>query len=224
MSSRNGAKAARRQATKAAIFAGLAFGALIAGALLGQVRDRMVAGRLEVATTGERLIVYSAALSVVVFGTAAVRLGSSAVRQAGAQPADGRFASLAFILSLLGYLMVALATLSALRINLRGLLIGGAVSGVIIGIAAQQTLGNFFAGIVLLTSGSVRVGQDVFIKSGPLGEHAGRVLEMNLVYVHLLTDRGVIALPNAGVLAAAIGPGAVQASDQDQAAESEEAT
>lgn len=224
MSSRNGARGSRRQATKAAVLAGLSVGALVWGALLGQVRDRVVGGRLDTATAGERLVVYAAALGVVVFGVAAVRSASSAVRQAGAQPADNRLASLAFILSLLGYLLVAVATLSALRINLRGLLIGGAVSGVVIGIAAQQTLGNFFAGLVLLTSGSVRVGQDVFIKSGPLGEHAGKVIEMNLVYVHLLTDRGMVALPNAGVLAAAIGPGAIEAGQPEGTRAPEEAT
>jgi small-conductance mechanosensitive channel len=211
------ATTARRQATKAAVFAGLSFTALMVGALLGQVEDRAVAGRLDAATAGERIIVYVAALAVLAFGVTAVRLGGSAIKLAGAQLADGRAASLASIFSLLGYVAVALAALSALRINLSGLLVGGAISGVVLGIAAQQTLGNFFAGIVLLSSGSVRVGQEVFLKSGPLGEHVGRVVEMTLMHVQLLTDEGLVALPNAGVLAGAIRVGEAPAGNGDEA-------
>jgi hypothetical protein len=47
------------------------------------------------------------------------------------------------------------------------------------------------------------------MKSGPLGgEYEGLVTDMTLFYVHVQTERGPVALPNAGVLASAIGPGA----------------
>jgi small-conductance mechanosensitive channel len=80
---------------------------------------------------------------------------------------------------------------------------------VIIGIAAQQTLGNFFAGLVLLLVRPFTLGETVIFRSGPLGgEYEGRVTDMGLFYVSLVTEQGPVQLPNAGVLASAIGPGA----------------
>ena len=49
-----------------------------------------------------------------------------------------------------GYTIVGFGVLTLLHVNLGNLLVGGAITGVVVGIAAQQTLGNFFAGLVLL--------------------------------------------------------------------------
>ena len=62
------------------------------------------------------------------------------------------------VVSAFGYVIVTFAVLSALKVNLAGLLLGGALTGVVIGIAAQQTLGNFFAGLVLLMIRPFAVG------------------------------------------------------------------
>ena len=58
--------------------------------------------------------------------------------------------AIGLICNIVGYGTVLLGLLGLLRVNLGNLLVGGAVTGVVIGIAAQQTLGNFFAGLVLL--------------------------------------------------------------------------
>jgi small conductance mechanosensitive channel len=106
--------------------------------------------------------------------------------------------------------------LSVLDVDLGSLLLGGAITGVIVGIAAQQTLGNFFAGIVLLLAQPFSVGDRVVLRSGPLGgEYEGVVTEMGIFYVTLATPKGPVDLPNAGVLSAAIGPGARSASDEE---------
>ena len=53
------------------------------------------------------------------------------------------------------------------------------------------------------------VGERVVMRSGPLGgPYEGLVTEMTMFYVHMITDEGPVLLPNAGVLAAAVGPGA----------------
>ena len=51
---------------------------------------------------------------------------------------------------LAGYFVVGLVALDIFAIPVGHLLVGGAVTGVILGIAAQQSLGNLVAGIVLL--------------------------------------------------------------------------
>jgi small conductance mechanosensitive channel len=97
--------------------------------------------------------------------------------------------------------------LSALRFKLDSLLLGGAVTGVIIGIAAQQTLSNFFAGILLMIVRPFNVGDHVVLRNA-LGEYEGVVRDIDFFYVTIRTRRGPVELPTASVLASAIGPGA----------------
>ncbi len=115
-----------------------------------------------------------------------------------------------------GYLLILLPTLQLLGVDLGGLLLGGAITGVVVGIAAQQTLANFFAGLVLLLVRPFTLGQHILLRSGPLGgEYEGRITDMGLFYVRMMTDQGSVQLPNSGVLAAAIGPGAAQSAQKD---------
>lgn len=161
-------------------------------------------------TATERALFYSTAAFLLLGGIVAVRLTASAVRTAlEERPDDGRGAAPAFIVSVVGYVIVVLSALGVMGVNLQGLLLGGAVTGVVLGIAAQQTLGNIFAGVVLLAVRPFTIGEDVVLRSAPLGgEYRGRVTDMSLFYVKMLTQQGPVALPNAGVLAAAVGPGA----------------
>jgi len=106
-----------------------------------------------------------------------------------------------------GYGIVLLAVLGLLRVNLANLLVGGAVTGVIVGIAAQQTLGNFFAGLVLLFARPYVPGQRVKVRSGAMGgPFDGVILGAGLMYTVIDTEEGLISMPNSGLLAAAIGP------------------
>jgi small-conductance mechanosensitive channel len=157
------------------------------------------------------------AVVLLLAGIVAVRAAARAARQAMPPDArDARGGPLAFIISLVGYVIVFLATLGSLDTDLSGLLLGGALTGVVIGIAAQQTLGNFFAGIVLLVIRPFTVGDHVVMRSGPLGgEYQGRVTSMSMFYVHMETELGPVSLPNAGVLAAAVGPGARVPKDEE---------
>lgn len=162
------------------------------------------------ATTPERTVLIVGTALVLLAGLASVRSFSTAVRRATADRLDdARGGSLGLIVRTVGYAIVLLAVLGALKVPLGGLLLGGAVGGVVIGIAAQQTLGNFFAGIVLLVVRPFAVGDSVVLRSGPLGgEYEGTVSEISLYYVNVVTAQGPVRLPNASVLASAIGPGA----------------
>jgi small-conductance mechanosensitive channel len=111
------------------------------------------------------------------------------------------------LIVLVGGLATLVLTLQLLNLPVGQLVLGGALTGVLVGIAAQQTLANLFAGIILLLSKPFVVGDDVHLWSGPLGgEFDGTVLEIGLTYVRLEASNGEFRLPNAQVLSAAVGP------------------
>jgi small-conductance mechanosensitive channel len=155
-----------------------------------------------------RVEAVAGALLVLVAGIVIIRLTASATRLAMEHHrGDQRGAPLGLIVSGIGYLLLTLAVLSALRFKLDSLLLGGALTGVIIGIAAQQTLSNFFAGILLMIVRPFNVGDQVVLRSA-LGEYEGVVRDIDFFYVKIRTRRGPVELPTASVLASAIGPGA----------------
>ncbi len=201
-----------------------AFAVAVAGFVCGAAFGQFKKAPDDPATSAEKLIAVAGALVVLAAGAATVRALASALRK-GLEDEPRRAASLAFMMSVVGYLFVLLAALGSLDQPVEKILLGGALTGVILGIAAQQTLGNFFAGIVLLVVKPFAVGERVVLKSGPLGgEYEGVVTEMTTFYVHLLTELGPVQLPNAGVLAAAIGPGARSPKDEEPPEEQDPGT
>lgn len=156
----------------------------------------------------EKLEAFAGAALILLSGIVIVRLLASATRFAVEQRrGDQRGAPLGLIVSCFGYLLLLITVLSALRFKLDSLLLGGALTGVVIGIAAQQTLSNFFAGILLMVVRPFNVGDRVVLRS-TLGEYEGTVRDINFFYVKIRTSRGPVELPSASVLASAIGPGA----------------
>ncbi|MBD0746715.1 hypothetical protein BG418_34360 [Streptomyces sp. CBMA152] len=120
---------------------------------------------------------------------------------------DNRSAALRVICLLSGYAMVILGALSLVRVPWDKLLLGGALTGVVLGIAAQPVLGNIFAGLVLLVVHPFTIGTRISVQSGPLGGRIeGEVTDMSLLFIELHTVDGKMLLPNNAVLGAAIGP------------------
>jgi small-conductance mechanosensitive channel len=105
---------------------------------------------------------------------------------------------------------VAIAIVAALRIaglNPRTLALGGAVTAVIVGLAAQQTFANVMAGGVLLSARPFRVGERVRLQGGALaGTVEGLVSTLGLLYTTLASREGPILVPNAVVLGVSIVP------------------
>jgi len=93
-------------------------------------------------------------LSCASLRTVADRLSGPVTVRAGASAAH----LVRMGLTAVGYLFVTFIALVLMRIPVGQLLLSGAVTGVILGIAAQQTLGDAFAGIILMTSAPFRVG------------------------------------------------------------------
>ena len=122
---------------------------------------------------------------------------------------DARASTLRLLCLVSGNALVVLGALSLLHVPVGHLLLGGVLTGVIVGIAAQQVLGNVFAGIMLLFAKPFMIEDELTIRSGALGGPViGRVSGMILTYVTVRTGAGPVLLPNSAVLAAAVGPAA----------------
>jgi small-conductance mechanosensitive channel len=161
------------------------------------------------ASQGSRRVgVYFAIGGCAVFGLLAVRSTANEMARlvrarGGVAPAN----ALRWIITLGGYLIVVVEVITLFGVPVDRLLLSGAITGVIVGIAAQQSLGNAFAGLVLLFSRPFMVGDYITLRSGALGgQYDGEVTAITLMYTRLATDDGPISLPNSGVLASASGP------------------
>jgi small-conductance mechanosensitive channel len=111
---------------------------------------------------------------------------------------------------LIRFLTVAATVLGALAvggISLGALAVGGAFTAVVLGLAAQQTLGNLFAGMVLLSARPFRLGERVRLQAGALaGQIEGVVSSLGLLYTTLTRGGEKIMIPNTLVLSAAVVP------------------
>jgi small-conductance mechanosensitive channel len=141
-------------------------------------------------------------------GVTAVRSATKEILKAvPSKLGDDRKVGLRWICLVTGYLLVIFGTLGALNVPIERLALGASITGVILGIAAQQSLNNVFAGLILLIVRPVSVGQQISIRSGPIGgPYTGEVVDMTLTYVRLETARGELLLPNSTILTAVIGP------------------
>lgn len=146
-------------------------------------------------------------------GIGTIGLGNKTREVLGRSVGSSHAAVVRFAVLVAGGLTTIVITLQLLNIAVTQLVVGGALTGVLVGIAAQQSLANVFAGIVLLMARPFRVGDQVGIRSGALsGLLEGTVSEVSITYVTLETTNGPVHVPNSQVLAAAVGPaGAIPA-------------
>jgi small conductance mechanosensitive channel len=112
-----------------------------------------------------------------------------------------------FVVRLLLVVAVVVVALAVAGVNLRALAVGGGFAAVIVGLAAQQTLGNCFAGMVLLSARPFRVGERVRLQAGATGGIVeGIVSSLGLLYTTLTAGADQIMIPNSVVLAAVVVP------------------
>ena len=95
--------------------------------------------------------------------------------------------------------VVAFGVLSALLVipqvrTLAGALLAStAVIGIVVGFAAQRTLGNFIAGLMIAFTQPLRIGDWIEVA----GESAGSVEEIGLMYTFIRTDDNTrVVIPN----------------------------
>jgi small-conductance mechanosensitive channel len=103
--------------------------------------------------------------------------------------------------------LVIVVALRVAGFNPQTLALGGAVTAVVVGLAAQQTFANVMAGTVLLTARPFRVGERVRLQGGGLaGSIEGLVSSLGLLYTTFASRDGPIMVPNAVVLSVAVVP------------------
>ena len=155
-----------------------------------------------------QIIAAATAVAFCVFASAAT-IGLSGKARSVLEPVmgTGHAAVVRYALVLIGAVTTLLVTLVLFGVPIGQLLLGGALTSVFVGIAAQQALSNVFAGLVLLLAHPFRVGDAIRMRAGALsGEIDGTVTEIGITYVRLSTGSGVISIPNSQVLNAVVGP------------------
>jgi small-conductance mechanosensitive channel len=115
--------------------------------------------------------------------------------------------TIGFLIRLAFLAASALAALRIAGLQPETLAVGGAITAVVFGLAAQQTLGNLIAGLVLISARPFRVGDRVRLQAGGLaGQLEGVVASLGLLYTTFAQGDDSIMVPNNIVLSAAVVP------------------
>jgi small-conductance mechanosensitive channel len=132
----------------------------------------------------------------------AVRLGVLALERIRAQ----QLLPVLRLGQFIGYLLVLLFSASAAGYNLSGFLAGGTVVTVVIGLAAQSSLSNIFAGLILTASRAFSVGDMITVRTWAFSgiEYTGTIHDITLIYTTLATPAGKVKIPNARMVDAAL--------------------
>ena len=158
--------------------------------------------------TTNQLISAGLAVAFLVFGSIATYSLAGKVREL-IQPRVGtaHAAVVGYAILIVGAFTTLVITLVLFTVPVAQLVLGGALTTVFVGIAAQQALGNVFAGLVLLFARPFKVGDAVRLQAGGLGGTLdGIVTDIGITYVRFDTDGSVMSIPNSQVLNAVVGP------------------
>ena len=102
-----------------------------------------------------------------------------------------------FVIRLFAMALVVVLALRIAGVNAAALAVGGAFTAIVLGLAAQQTLGGLFAGIVLQSTRPFRVGERVRLVGGALaGSIEGTVSSLGLFYATLVQGADRLLVPN----------------------------
>jgi Mechanosensitive ion channel len=155
-----------------------------------------------------QIIAAATAVAFCVFASAAtVGLSGKARSLLAPVMGAGHAAVVRYALVLIGAITTLVVTLGLFGVPIGQLLLGGALTSVFVGIAAQQALSNLFAGLVLLLARPFKVGESIRLRAGAMsGEIGGTVNEIGITYLKLGTLDGVLSIPNSLVLGAIVGP------------------
>jgi small-conductance mechanosensitive channel len=119
----------------------------------------------------------------------------------------GTASTVSFLLQLFTLLVIIVLALRIVDLNPRAIALGGAVTAVVIGLAAQSTLGNVIAGIMLQAARPFQVGERVRLQGGTLGATVeGTVASQGLIYTVFARGNGTFMVPNNAALSATIVP------------------
>ena len=195
-------RAIRRARREAAVFLPLLVGVLVLYHYRVDVLGKHTEGRWH------KPIQWGTVIALLALGWALARAVGRAAGPTFFRRMDPATAgTVGFIIRLLTIGITLLIALSVAGVSAGSLIAGSAFTAVVFGLAAQQTLGNLFAGLVLLTARPFRVGERIRLQAGALGGVIeGVVSSLGLMYTTLARGEDRIMVPNNGVLSAVVVP------------------
>ena len=158
--------------------------------------------------TTDQVIAWALAVAFLGFGSTATYSLAGKTREL-LQPRAGtaHSAVAGYAILIVGAFATLVITLELFTVPVGQLVLGGALTSVFVGIAAQQALGNVFAGMVLLFARPFRVGDAIRLQAGALGGMLeGTVIDIGITYVRFEAEGRVMSIPNSQVLNAVVGP------------------
>jgi len=204
------ARAVRRARLQLAVFAPLFAGVILLWEYRGPLFNLCTAtpcteGRTMQGTTALQIFVV---IALVIVGWALARdVGRGLAPWLAARTDAGTAGSAGFVIRLLALLASLVLALRIADVSFGAIAIGASFSAVVFGLAAQQTLGNLIAGVVLLSARPFRVGDTVRLQGGMIGgQIEGVVTSLGLLYTTFDAGGDPILVPNSAVLAVSVSP------------------
>ncbi len=115
--------------------------------------------------------------------------------------------TLGFLIRLFAMGAVVILALRIAGVTPATLAVGGAFTAIVLGLAAQQTLGSLFAGIVLQSTRPFKVGERVRLVGGALaGSLEGTVSSLGLFYATLVQGADRLQVPNSVLISLVVVP------------------
>jgi small-conductance mechanosensitive channel len=157
---------------------------------------------------GSHLVWIGTALAFCAFGCIATYgLAGKAKELLEPRASTSHSAITRYAILLIGAFTTLVVTLELFDVPIGQLVLGGALTSVFVGIAAQQALSNVFAGLVLLFARPFRVGDEIRLRAGALGgQIEGTVTDIGITYVRIHSGGSILSVPNSQVLNAVVGP------------------
>ena len=163
-------------------------------------------------------------LIIVVAGAVAINIVGNAIIVYLRDRVKEKAYAVGNVVKVIGILAVLLFAISTSRLGAELALLGGTVTGLVLGLALQPVLGNLFAGIIILTTRFVEVGDTVRIVASQVPYqvaffpvykyfspdyvapgYKGRVVEIGLIYTTLILDTGYeLRVPNMVLLSSGV--------------------
>jgi small-conductance mechanosensitive channel len=160
----------------------------------------------------------------VVAGYLAIGIISNQIKRGISRTSGAeRGATVATAFRFIGYIILAFVVLGLVGITGTQLLAGGTFTGLVLGLASQQTLSNVFAGLLILTSRPFLVGSRITISTWQWGfalpsyppkffsdnllipGYTGVVEDIRLNYTTIRLDDGIqVKVPNSIVIQASV--------------------
>ena len=159
------------------------------------------------------------AVIVLVAGYLSIRITITAIEKV-LQPTIGatRGRGLKNGVEIVATILVVLAVFALFGLNVTGALVGAGFLGIVLGLAAQQVLGNIFGGISLLVASPFEIGDRVTLVTPSYspqvttyphetlpGGFSGVIQDIGIIYTHILLDSGSPSVfPNLVVVGALV--------------------